>query len=72
MPAYNEETDMMATKVVTLYAENKKCGLPSIHATVLLHDVKNGKLKAVYINIYVYSMLLNSFINIDYLHIIIY
>lgn len=56
MPAYNEEADAMATKVVTVYPQNKKIGLPSIHATVLLHDVKNGKLKAVHTLIFMHNL----------------
>lgn len=52
MPAYNDVDNAMATKIVTLFPQNKEKCLSSIHATILLHDVKFGRLKAVCINIF--------------------
>jgi len=48
MPAYLERLDISAVKVVTVYPENgKKFGLPTVMATILLTDPKNGQLLAV-------------------------
>lgn len=53
MPAYLAEfpTDAhvgaMATKVVTFYPDNPARGLPSVGATVLLHDPRTGELLAI-------------------------
>ena len=58
MPAYDEQANAMATKVVTVYPENRQHNFPSIHATVLLHDVTNGRLKAVQLNICVQIIML--------------
>lgn len=47
MPAYNIDDDALASKIVTVFPQNKKKNLPSIQSTVLLNDAKTGKLKAV-------------------------
>jgi alanine dehydrogenase len=48
MPAYLERLDISVVKVVSVYPENgKKFGLPTVMATILLTDPKNGQLLAV-------------------------
>lgn len=47
MPAYNAEEDTMATKIVTVFPRNKEMSIAAIHATILLNDASNGKLKAI-------------------------
>ncbi len=48
MPAYLERLDISAVKVVNAHPENmKKFGLPTVMATILLVEPKNGKLLAV-------------------------
>ncbi|XP_035233356.1 ketimine reductase mu-crystallin-like, partial [Stegodyphus dumicola] len=47
MPAYDSELDSLATKVVTVFPENKKKGLSSVQSVVLLYNAADGKLKAV-------------------------
>jgi len=48
MPAYLERLDISSVKVVTVYPENgKKFGLPTVTATILLTDPKNGQLSAI-------------------------
>lgn len=47
MPAYNKEDDTLATKIVNLFPQNKKKGLPAVCSTVLLYDATNGRLKAI-------------------------
>jgi len=48
MPAYLEETDAVAVKVVNSYPENRKRhGLPTVMATILLVDPRTGAPKAI-------------------------
>ncbi|XP_054720461.1 ketimine reductase mu-crystallin-like isoform X2 [Uloborus diversus] len=47
MPAYDSEKDALATKIVTVYPENKKFSIPAIQAVILLYDSENGNLKAI-------------------------
>lgn len=47
MQAYNKKENALASKLVTVYPQNKKIGLPSIQATVLLYNVTNGNLLAI-------------------------
>ena len=48
MPSYLERLDISAVKVVTVYPDNgKKYGLPTVIATILLNDPKNGQLLAI-------------------------
>ncbi len=48
MPSYLERLDISAVKVVNAHPENKKkFGLPTVMATILLIEPKNGKLLAV-------------------------
>ena len=42
MPAYLEETDVATVKVVNSHPENRKHGLPSVMATIILVDPKTG------------------------------
>ena len=42
MPAYLEETDSLAVKVVSVFAGNPGRGLPTIHALVLVVDASTG------------------------------
>ena len=42
MPAYLEETDVAAVKVVNSHPENRKHGLPTVMATIILVDPKTG------------------------------
>ena len=42
MPAYLEETDVATVKVVNSHPENRKYGLPTVMATIILVDPKTG------------------------------
>jgi alanine dehydrogenase len=42
MPAYLEETDAVAIKVVNSHPENRKHGLPTVMATIILVDPRTG------------------------------
>jgi alanine dehydrogenase len=47
MPAYLEETDAVAVKVVNSHPENRKYRLPAVMATIILVDPKTGAPKAI-------------------------
>jgi len=47
MPAYLEETDVATVKVVNSHPENRKHGLPTVMATIVLVDPRTGTPKAV-------------------------
>ena len=48
MPAYLEETDVVAVKVVNAHPQNQKnYGLPSVMATIILVDPKTGAPEAI-------------------------
>ena len=47
MPAYLEETDVVAVKVVNSHPENRKYGLPTVMATIILIDPRTGTPKAI-------------------------
>ena len=48
MPAYLEETDVVAVKVVNCHPENRKRhGLPTVMATIILIDPRTGAPKAI-------------------------
>lgn len=49
MPVFVEgDPGALAVKVVTVFSENlPRFGLPTIHATLLLHDPRTGKLEAI-------------------------
>ena len=47
MPAYLEETDVITVKVVNSHPKNKKRGLPTVMATIILVDPKTGVPKAL-------------------------
>jgi alanine dehydrogenase len=47
MPAYLEETDIVAVKVVNSHPENRKHGLPTVMATVILVDPRTGAPEAI-------------------------
>jgi alanine dehydrogenase len=47
MPAYIKKTRALATKVVTVYTENPKLGLPTTMATIILNDPETGSPLAV-------------------------
>jgi alanine dehydrogenase len=42
MPAYLEETEVVTVKVVNSHPENRKHGLPTVMATIILVDPKTG------------------------------
>ena len=42
MPAYLEETDVAVIKVVNSHPENRKHGLPTVMATIILVDPRTG------------------------------
>lgn len=56
MPAYIEETDALAVKVVSVHSENYKYGLPTTQATILLNDAKTGKLLSIMDGGYITAM----------------
>ncbi|MCW4016594.1 MAG: alanine dehydrogenase [Candidatus Bathyarchaeota archaeon] len=47
MPAYLQETDVVTVKVVNSHPENRKYGLPTVMATIILVDPKTGVPKAI-------------------------
>jgi ornithine cyclodeaminase/alanine dehydrogenase-like protein (mu-crystallin family) len=47
MPAYLSQSDALAVKVVTVYAENAARGLPLIHAVVVVLDAQTGRMLAL-------------------------
>jgi alanine dehydrogenase len=47
MPAYLEENDAVAVKVVNSHPENRKYGLPTVMATIILVDPKTGAPEAI-------------------------
>ena len=47
MPAYLEESDVVAVKVVNSHPENRKYGLPTVMATIILIDPRTGAPKAI-------------------------
>ena len=51
MPAYSKLDDTLAAKLVSVYPNNHKKGLPSHLAHVLLYEAETGSLKAVSIKV---------------------
>lgn len=47
MPAYLEETDVATVKVVNSHPENRKQGLPTVLATIILIDPRTGAPEAI-------------------------
>jgi len=47
MPAYLEETEVASVKVVNSHRENRKHGLPTVMATIILIDPKTGAPSAI-------------------------
>jgi alanine dehydrogenase len=47
MPAYLEESDALGAKIVSVFPDNKKNQLPSIHALVILIDARSGTPRAI-------------------------
>jgi ornithine cyclodeaminase len=47
MPAYLENTPFSAVKVVSIYPQNERYGLPTIQATVLVLDAETGQPRAM-------------------------
>lgn len=47
MPAYLEETDVVAVKVVNSHPENRKQGLPTVLGIIILVDPRTGAPKAI-------------------------
>jgi alanine dehydrogenase len=47
MPAYIEETDVVAVKVVNSHPENRKQGLPTVLGIIILVDPRTGAPKAI-------------------------
>lgn len=43
MPAYLSKSDAMGVKIVTVFPNNQKKGLPTIYATILVLDTETGK-----------------------------
>jgi len=56
MPSYLESSEALAVKVVSLYPENPKKGLPSVLASILLNDPKSGKPLAFMEGTYITAM----------------
>jgi len=46
MPAYLAKSDSMGAKIVSVFPNNRRKGLPTIHALVILVDAKTGQLLA--------------------------
>ena len=47
MPAYLEENDVATVKIVNSHPENRKKGLPTVMATIILIDPQTGVTKAI-------------------------
>ena len=47
MPGFNQSTDTLATKLVSVYPENNNVGMPSHMAYIMKFDAKTGRLQAV-------------------------
>ena len=47
MPGYLKKGGVLGTKIITVFPDNHRHGLPSHQGVVLLFDAKNGALKAV-------------------------
>jgi alanine dehydrogenase len=47
MPAYLEEDDLVAVKVVNSHPENRRCGLHTVMATIILVDPRTGAPEAI-------------------------
>jgi len=56
MPSYLESSEALAVKVVSLYPENPKKGLPSVLASILLNDPESGKPLAFMEGAYITAM----------------
>ncbi|MEM2136974.1 MAG: hypothetical protein QXI93_03355 [Candidatus Methanomethylicia archaeon] len=56
MPAYIEEMEALAIKVVSVHSENYKYGLPTTQATILLNEAKTGKLLSIMDGGYITAM----------------
>lgn len=47
MPAYMQQSRDLAVKLVTVYGDNPKRGLPTVSATVMVFDAETGRLRAL-------------------------
>jgi ornithine cyclodeaminase/alanine dehydrogenase len=47
MPSYLEETNALATKIISIYPDNPKKGLPTTVAWVVVNDTETGVLKGI-------------------------
>ncbi|ACS89699.1 MAG TPA: ornithine cyclodeaminase family protein [Thermococcaceae archaeon] len=56
MPSYLKESEALAIKVVSLYAQNPKKDLPSVLATILINDPETGKPLALMEGTYITAM----------------
>jgi len=56
MPSYLESSKALAVKVVSLYPENPKKGIPSVLASILLNDPETGKPLAFMEGTYITAM----------------
>jgi ornithine cyclodeaminase/alanine dehydrogenase len=57
MPAHLAQADALATKIVSVYANNRtRFGIPNVLATIVLNDVKTGRAEAVLEGSYVTAM----------------
>jgi alanine dehydrogenase len=46
MPSYLKESDAQATKIISIYPDNKKIGLPTTIAWIIVNDPMTGMIKA--------------------------
>jgi len=47
MPAYMQESQDLAVKLVTVYGDNPQKGLPTVSATVIIFEAETGRLRAL-------------------------
>jgi ornithine cyclodeaminase/alanine dehydrogenase len=47
MPSYLEESDALATKIISIYPENPKKGLPTTVAWIIVNDPETGMMQAL-------------------------
>ncbi|MEM3728527.1 MAG: ornithine cyclodeaminase family protein [Candidatus Bathyarchaeia archaeon] len=53
MPAYLEKIEALSTKIVTVFEENQKKGLPTVMAVVVLNSAKTGEPLAIMDGIFI-------------------
>ncbi|MDP6458723.1 MAG: ornithine cyclodeaminase family protein [Candidatus Bathyarchaeota archaeon] len=56
MPSYLEETGALATKIISIYPENPRKGLPTTMASIVVNDPETGRISAILDGTYLTSV----------------